>query len=179
MTNLLNVNVETAVIDELFENETMIIHSDFLLNQHDSQTETNVTQLLNAMPNELQHIAKNELGFYIIPESQLNNYLKHHVLVHNGIVEGTYDECQQYFLDELLSSYNKHFPNTFDENDEYELINHDVVNKIANYATNELLKNAKITINNEKYIIDSESESQFVNNVHNVNWVQKYVENVK
>lgn len=174
MTNLLNIQIENNVIDELFDSHTLV-HSDYLIelnNENDS--------LLQMFPNELQNIANNELGFYVIKLNELKQYLQNHVLIHLGYVEGTYDECKQFFEDELLQSYKNYYPNTFTQYDpdEYELIDNNIVEQIADYAINEIMNQPTITINNEKYIIDSKSKSKYVNNVHNINWVEQYANNV-
>jgi len=173
---MFNINVNEKLVQELAKINPVIIHSDLLLSQSDSKTKYDVTELLNAFPSDLQEIAKYGFGFHIVSETHLYDYLLNHVLVHSGFIEETYDQCQQFFLSELIHSYNKHFPNVF--NKRYRLMDKSVIEKIASFATNQLLESCNIKINNVKVIIDLDLETEHSTHLHNVNWVDRYVANI-
>ena len=168
-------------IDHELEKETIgrgVIHSDFLLSQADSKTTSNVRMLLNELPNELQDIAINDFGFLIVSESEICNYMKMNVLTSKPIIKGMFDELQVNFLHILHPSLVEHFPGaTLSEYGKgISIKDHDLMNKIARFASDKLISSSKIAVNGKQIIIDSgyEETMAYSHNIHGVDWVKLY-----
>lgn len=174
-----NIKIETEIKNETID--AGIIHTDFLLNQYDSNTETDVTKLLNAMPDELKQIATDEFGFHMISENNLIDFIKLNVLTNCPSDDGVADEMNMNFENVLLPSLNKHFQNdVIHEYDEY-IIKNELLNEISQFIADELIAKSKLTINDEKVIINSEYDvtKKYSENITNVDWIEKFKQSKK
>lgn len=169
-----NIKIESEVKNETIDKG--IVHTDFLLNQYDSDTETDVTKLLNAMPDELKQIATDKFGFHMISENNLIDFIKFNVLTNCSFVDGIADEMNTNFENVLLPSLNKFFQNdVIHEYDEYNIKN-ELLNEISQFIANELIAKSKLTVNGEKIIINSEYEitKKYSENITNIDWIEKF-----
>lgn len=173
------------IIDKDIEKESIgrgVLHSDFLLSQVDSKTTSDVTKLLSELPNELQDIAINDFGFLIISESEIFNYMKTNVLTSKPVIKGMFDELQMNFLHILHPSFVEHFPGaTLSEYKKgVSIKNHELVDKIAKFASDKLISSSKIAVNGKQIIIDSgyEETMAYSHNIHGVDWVKLYKDSI-
>ena len=193
MTKQINIQIDQNLLDEIaISSENRIIHSDFLLNSEDSQTEYPVEDFLAALPEDLQKLAKNKnkYGFYIVFERNLMPLIAEDITSGFNCLEDF--DFENLFQKHLAPSYEKHFKNlvvNLDENGIYDYKNtnscFEIVTKINSFAEKYFLENSKITINDEKIVVFSDDNDNDVNEIIEkyspkliyTNLVDLYVEN--